>query len=84
MGAMRITYDAVGDMLFVEFKEPSDDAEIIEAGDGVLVSMDPRTREVFFVEVWTFQRRLGRGEDVNVTEIINAFAALPVGTGVGG
>jgi uncharacterized protein YuzE len=57
---LRLSYDGVGDILYLDFVDEVPDDNVVEVGDGVLASLDEEGR-VAGMEVWNFRRRAANG-----------------------
>jgi uncharacterized protein YuzE len=63
---LTIRYDRVGDILYIDRCRPYREQESEEAGDEIIVRLNPRTREVENVEILFFSRRFPTGEAVEL------------------
>ena len=73
---MRVEYDPEGDLLFVEFIEPTDDSQTVDAGDGVLLILDASGESVQAVEIWSCRARGAKGEAIDVPVTVDAARRL--------
>ena len=63
---MNITYDDVGDILYIDFKGDRTELTSSEAGDGILVQLDRESGAVRAIEIWNFCQRTRDGESIGL------------------
>jgi len=55
--ALKLTYDAEGDILYIDTVAPHEGQRTSAAGDGVIVRSDAASGAVENVEIWAFMAR---------------------------
>lgn len=65
MVAMKVSYDEIGDILYIEFGGSRQRLVTHEAGDGVLVQVDD-AGSVRVIEVWNFRHRTSGDGDITI------------------
>ena len=81
MGTLKVTYDDVGDILYLDTVAPYEGQVTRPVGEGVIVRCHPKSGAVENVEVWAFRSRAGgeHGLDLPIFARL-ATARLPIGT----
>ncbi len=63
---LTFCYDRVGDILYINRCPPYREQESEDAGDEIVVRLNPNTREVENVEILFFSRRFLTGESLEL------------------
>lgn len=54
---MRLTYDPIGDILFLELSDAREDQRVREVAEGVLARIDPESGKIEGFEIQGFRAR---------------------------
>jgi len=81
MATLKVTYDEVGDILYLDTVAPYEGQVTRPVGEGVIVRCHPRSGAVENVEVWAFTSRAKGKDGIDLPILARlATAGLPIGT----
>lgn len=63
---LTLRYDKIGDILYIDKRAPYAEQESDEAGDAMVVRLNPKTDEVETIEILFFTKRLEKGEEIEL------------------
>lgn len=81
MATLKVTYDEVGDILYLDTVAPYEGQVTRPIGEGVIVRCHPQSGAVENVEVWAFTSRAKGKDGIDLPILARlATAGLPIGT----
>jgi len=66
---MRISYDREEDVLYIKFADCKEECEYVEHTPGVVLRVNPRSKEIVGCTILWFSRQLREQGRINVPEI---------------